>query len=181
MKFLLLNTLLLMSFVSNATILTWDLTDPDSMVKATFVYDDASLDGVADNGDLISITTDIITGIMFTYEFGGNAGTENKLLYDIDTLNLTRYENGAVVTSTNIGDYGALTFQHINYDMASFTFRDADVYLTADWNGVVVTMDEDTCLGGSHCNVSAVSEPSTFAIFALGLMCLATRRFKKQS
>jgi hypothetical protein len=54
------------------------------------------------------------------------------------------------------------------------------VQVISDWNGAAVSMDESTNLGVPS-TITDVPEPSTLAIFALGLIGLASHRFKKQS
>jgi hypothetical protein len=49
-------------------------------------------------------------------------------------------------------------------------------------NGDVLFQNEGYCFStATNCGISSVPEPSTLAIFALGMIGLASRRFKKQS
>jgi hypothetical protein len=162
--------------VAKAGLISWDLTDPDSGFAATFVYDDDSIDGMTNNSDLVSITGDFGDGI-FTYLFS-DTGTGSPVLYDIFDNTLIRWTEGGVVFSTNASAGGQLSYEHYFFDQSDFILN--GVQVISDWNGAAVSMDESTNLGVPS-TITDVPEPSTLAIFALGLIGLASHRFKKQS
>ncbi len=159
-----------------ATLLTWDLTEPDTALQATFVYDDNTLDGISNNADLLSITGDFGDGL-FTYLFN-STDTNGGVLYDTSDLSLTRWTSGTYISSVNASTSGTLSYSHTWYDESTFTLS-GQAAIIADWNGASIEVGSSTQLSVSQ--GQAIPEPSTLAIFALGMIGLASRRFKKSS
>ena len=160
--------------VANAGLITWDLTDPDTSLSATFVFDDDTIDGLSDSTDLVSIKGDFGDGL-FTYFFGETVAS-NGVIYEVTDTRLTRWKSGGSITSYNDSTSGALTYANIWHDASRFTL--GGVSSEADWNGGSIENSSATQL---NIVSSIVPEPSTIAIFALGMIGLASRRFKKQS
>jgi len=167
--------LLTVSGLANAALISWDLSDPDSGFEATFVYDDDTLNGAANNSDLFSITGDFGDGI-FTYLFNSTSSS-SPLIYDVTDLSLIRWVGrGAAISSTNASASGTLSYIHSWYDKSNFILGSYSI--VADWNGAAIG---DGNLTDLNVQSQTVPEPSTLAIFALGMIGLASRRFKKQS
>lgn len=81
----------------------------------------------------------------------------------------------------------ALFTSFLNNAQMSSDYSTSSLFLTIGDTIDFVVGDGGNGYGFDHTqlnaviNVPAVPEPSTLAIFALGIMCLASRRFKKQS
>ncbi|WP_241242239.1 PEP-CTERM sorting domain-containing protein [Thalassotalea sp. G2M2-11] len=103
----------------------------------------------------------------------------------INTYNLTSITNiNRVVDST--GTLGKTTYLDIGYDITATTVSVYQAYAGSSSSPFRIV--ENYSRDGANLNYirmtrssTDVPEPSTLAIFALGMMGLASRRFKKQS
>lgn len=165
-----------------AGLLTWDLEDPDTGLEVTFVYDDNTLNGIASNKDLRSITGDFGDGI-FEYFFSSAGDTTGQLVYDVADLSLIKFKSSSLIASINNSASGNLLYTHAYNDLSLFNLAGVDIL--ADWNGASNDFSALTNLNSPNLpndsKYHPVMEPSTFAIFTLGIMGLVSRRFKKQS
>ena len=161
-----------------ATLLTYELTDSDTLFSATFVFeeDDSAMDGIIYSSDLASITADILGTGLFTYSFAATAST-NCGSYDVSDLSLISWTCGGNISSTNANALGqTLNYAHSWFDESTFTL--GGITLVADWNGSGIEVDGLTDLNVS--NSTAVPEPSVLALIGLGLAGIGFSRRRKQ-
>lgn len=128
----------------------------------------ATQDGFLNIYDSWSNTASLLGTINYT---GLTLDNNNWFNIDVSSLNLS-FEIGdffAVGIANNLGLSGDSSAQYTQGNLAlryiNGNFRDY-----SDWDLHFVT----------HVEPQSVPEPSTLAIFALGIMGLASRRFKKQ-
>jgi hypothetical protein len=98
-------------------------------------------------------------------------------------LDLTGDLLGSIALSANFQDsscVGDANGSFCNWDIGSLGFAGTAKSIDFGGSANLVAFDNIT-FGATNPEPEAVSEPSTLAIFALGLMGLASRRFKKQS
>ncbi len=136
--------------------------------------------GDAPKGTLRSDIFTMGANSSITFDIGGTGFHNLNGLFLIDALT-----NSVLFDSTSFG-YGYLRTGNMNTSSLAagtnvyFEIRDHDSggwgHVTVD--NIVVT---NGILGSTPAAITSVPEPSTLAIFALGIFGLASRRFKKQS
>jgi hypothetical protein len=142
------------------------------------------------------------TNIEIYTRIGGYSGFENNAaawnLMDAasvigngaNTASIFDFNNFVLAANTTYGIYVTTRTGEMNYTNGSNSYSNSDLTLSAgigkqynsDTNFSGITFSPRTWNGTVRYDVlTSVPEPSTLAIFALGLMGLASRRFKKQS
>jgi len=175
--------------VANAGLITLDgpgATNVDH-ATATLINLDSSANGIINDLDLaINITgVSFDLSVSLTHLDTGSAAT----IWLSDNLNGGHYFTD---TNTVFDDEAALDF-HPNYGTSSDTsFRSVDLLSIFDGEQIAGTWQlsitntgccdgegDDLIAWSIMADVTDVPEPSTLAIFALGIMGLASRQFKK--
>jgi hypothetical protein len=151
---------------ASATLLTYEFTGDNPSGSAILTYEELVLDGDADHRNLKSITGDFADA-MITYIFD-SLDALSGFNYDVADLSFQQfYCCGGGATSTNSPIPGALLTMGTGSPTSfNITVTDRSYNFTAVFG---------------QPNINSVPEPSTLAVFALGMIGLASRRFKKQS
>jgi hypothetical protein len=176
--------ILAVSNLANATLLTWDLSDPAKSGFVTFVYNDDTLDGITDNSDLVSITADFGAGT-FTYLFNSPSlpAGSGRLLYDDVDLSLIRYlDEWDAIESVNSFNGYTLVYQHYNQVYAEFILTKpfTEIVNLRIWSHIVDANSGLLDLNVENTTIAAPAPPM-FAILVLGFLGLASRRFKNHA
>jgi hypothetical protein len=126
----------------------------------------------------LNIASSFDTGFSFYYSSAGSV-----LVNVYSGLNMTGSLLGSISFAANSSDNNCVGDPNggfCNWDIGSLSF--AGTAKSIDFSGSVNLVAFDNITFGSiNPEPEAVPEPSTLAIFALGIMGLASRRFKKQS
>jgi len=130
--------------------------------------------GLVDNND--DWMTSYDAGSSSWVEGVSNSGTISS------TYSLSGSWTDSILTSGgpqwNIGDTMDISFNFVGvFNTANFDINNFGMSAGLNQNGNIVPAELNLIDGISH----DVPEPSTLAIFALGMIGLASRRFKKQS
>jgi hypothetical protein len=131
----------------------------------------------ADGNGILDFSAGFDTGLSFFYT--SSLDTTIKVY---SGLNLTGTLLGSIDISNNhqgnncVGDPNG---QFCNWDIGSLNF--SGTAYSIDFGGTFNSVAFDNLTFGSANPGTEVPEPSTLAIFALGMIGLASRRFKKQS
>jgi hypothetical protein len=139
----------------------------NKFLKFTLVGIVVAFSNLANAGLIYDVNLDHGTGSVFgTIETDGTIG--DIALSNIVSINLS-------LQSTNINNNLLLDFDRLASEGSLFKASQSE--LTFDFNGI---SNGGYTIASRDVQVN-VPEPSTLAIFGLGLMGLASRRFKKQS
>ncbi|WP_159822808.1 PEP-CTERM sorting domain-containing protein [Colwellia sp. 20A7] len=158
------------------------------MLKAAFAGLVLSVSGFA-NAGLISVVFDVTN---FDDEIGSFSGTDvnNDFILSLDELsafNWTSSNHGYVIDEVSdldgFGDFDLLTNTWIDNGIgwvnssndAYYTWNNRSNSISSSWAQIDIVSVNSV---GPVSSVN-VPEPSTLAIFALGIIGLASRRFKK--
>lgn len=118
-----------------------------------------------------------------TYNFGDTAFGWNDMNFAFNFVANTYYAVGYRLASGAHLSGGVQSLQYHNDSTLPFNIANPAIRLIDGFEGKDADNFSNSLHGSLRMNVvsNEVPEPSTLAIFALGIMGLASRRFKKQS
>jgi len=125
---------------------------------------------------IIALLNPFNEAVYLMHSVGGSGAINNvNLAFDDQALSLLGNNSQITTGSYQVSQYGQNDLSHFNGKAPNGSY---ELYIYDQYNGDVGSLE------GWSIEVTAetrnVPEPSTFTIFALGMIGLASRRFKKQ-